>query len=114
MLRAVLKLEAIGDDTEQVFRQVGYSRQRAWCAEIVGRNARYGFERRFLKGRKDYSEANSVGSRGVYLYYFLEPGKVYEVSSPASWNRTDRYFAAASNGEVVVVGKDYVEGMVDQ
>lgn len=106
-MRAVLKLEAIGDDIhayKKLIRRgdiepdnirripaVKQMRSRAWVARITGLDPQYHFNREFVRGQKDYSEANSVGSRGVYIYYALTDG-VYEVNAPTSWTRTDRYF----------------------
>jgi hypothetical protein len=119
-------LEAIGDDTRACVRLwhgvvsqalgkdvadqvIGSFPSRAWAAEITGLDPKYGFARKFLKPSVDYSEANSVGSRGVYRYYWLEEGKVYDVSSPKSWKRTDRYFCRVEDGNLIEMGKDEVK-----
>jgi len=73
--------------------------KRAWCAEITGFDSKYGLKRKFLRGQKDYSEANGPGSRGIYKYYALEEGKIYEINSPLSWKNDDRYFCRIENGE---------------
>lgn len=103
-MKASLKIEAIGDDTEQFIARVrkqsrslardfvGDIPRRSWCAEIVGRDPRYGYQRVFLRCRRDYRETNSKGSRGVYKFYILESGHIYEVSAPKSWRHVDRYF----------------------
>ena len=70
---------------------IGDIKQRHWCARLTRIDQKYGFRREFVKGRKDYAKANSVGSRGVMVWYILDPG-VYEVSSPETWKRTRRYF----------------------
>lgn len=127
-LGTTLKLEAIGDDGEQLLREAdrtfdalgfkteGRSRsiRPLWVAEIVGRSKRYGLARRFLDGKKDYAEANSVGSRGVYVYYFLEAGPYYEVSSPVTWRHIDRYFAKVNRGEVVKVDRAEVDRWLEE
>jgi hypothetical protein len=51
----------------------------AWVAEITDTDPQYKFKREFLRYKKDYSRANSVGSRGVYACYILESGKLYDV-----------------------------------
>lgn len=71
---------------------VGTYGQLPWVAEITGPDRRYGLARAFLRGQKDYTEANSVGSRGVYIHYILESGRVYEVARMANWKRQERYF----------------------
>jgi len=51
-----LSLECIGDDNPIMPK-------RAWCAEIAGFDPKYGLKRIFLRGHKDYSEANGCGTR---------------------------------------------------
>lgn len=58
-------------------------------------------ERDFLDGKKDYSQANSVGSRGVYLFYVLRPGIVYEVHALTSWSGSEQYFCRVEGSELV-------------
>lgn len=112
-MKAVLRLEAIGDNTDGMLRLAGriadlagpdlgrfFDRgfPRPWVARLTGLCPRYEFRREFLRPRKDYSEANSVGSRGVYLYYWLDPG-VYEVNQRRCWRAWDRYFIQAEAGQ---------------
>lgn len=104
----ILKLECIGDDQEargklytaRIHAAVGpdiaslfrMPSQGPWVAELVGLSPQYGFERQFLPSKKDYRESNSIGSRGVYRYFELRPGPMYEVSHKVAWKRRDRYF----------------------
>lgn len=120
-----IKLERIGDDTwanlELGRRMVndvlpgagevaiGAWPQRAWCAEITGLDQRYGFERRFLSPNVSYIDANSIGSRGVFAYYNLREGQIYEVSSPLSWKRTDRYFCRVDGSSLVRMSRKEVD-----
>lgn len=120
-----LKVECIGDDFHDRMRGyydcavmlgpgmgealVGKIPPGWWCAEIIGRSGRYRWERSFLRGQKDYSEANSVGSRGAYIYYHLEEGKVYEVKAPRTWRKTDRYFVRIEGGEPIEMTDAEVE-----
>lgn len=104
-LRATVALECIGDHlaflearTWILVRALGLNaawfdsgQARPWVARITGRDARFGLRREFVRGVKDYSRANSVGSRGVYRYFFLASG-VYEVNELQSWSRSRRYF----------------------
>lgn len=71
---------------------LGETKRLPWIAEIVGIDARYGFSRRFISGQKDYTESNGVGSRGVYIHYILDGGRIYEVAKMASWKKQERYF----------------------
>lgn len=119
-----IKIERIGDDTSQ---QLGFYRKMtnklipglgdmtfgktpssAWCAEITGLHPKFKFERKFLKGNRSYVNANRVGSRGVFDYFNLENGKLYEVSSPVSWKNIDRYFCRIENDELIRMDSDEV------
>lgn len=55
-----------------------------------------------VHGKRDYSRANSKGTRGVYLNYILEEDELYLVKSPDSWRSTSVYFAAVDTGGKVV------------
>jgi len=116
MTNYLLSLEAIGDDRVKYDRlvqaevgqlgpvaasMVATRPRRPWVAEIVGIHPLYRFERRFLRGNKDYSRANSIGSRGVYLYYQLMEGRIYEVNVLESWSSTDRYFCRVRHGRPI-------------
>jgi hypothetical protein len=101
-MRALLRLE-IYDDTAMRERDArrrrttpGPGRTKPWIARLDGYDPQYGFARTFVRGVRDYSHANSVGSRGVWLCYALEPG-MYEVNKHASWQRTERYFIQVTN-----------------
>lgn len=83
-------------------------RPKAWVARLVGLNKQYVFEREFLSGKKDYAEANSNGSRGVYRWYDLEEGDIYEISDPQSWTHADRYFALSMRGKLIRMELDEV------
>jgi hypothetical protein len=125
----LLKIECIGDDTHQVLKlyrnltnelmpglgdmTFGKSQKPYWVAEITGEDSKYKFKREFLRCKKDYSEANGVGSRGVYVYYNLEEGKVYHVSSPESWKRIDKYYCTIKNGELQRLTQKEVEKWVN-
>lgn len=91
----VLKLECIGDDAVCRDRKLPAvlrtANRKPWVARLGGLDAQYGFVRTFEKSWKDYSEANSIGSRGVYACFDLNPG-FYEVQELLSWKRTVRYY----------------------
>lgn len=124
-MRASIRLEAIGDDTFEYFRHLEKHpkmplrprpgmrmvspAQRQWIAEIIGVDSRYGWRRVFLRGYKDYTHANGPGSRGVFVTYILEPGRIYQVQSPQSWNHTDSYYCTVSkDGEIVRLNESEV------
>jgi hypothetical protein len=107
-MKNILELELFGDNIRQQWsiyrgisemiapgmfdKTIGKMPSNTWVAEITGFDEKYKFARAFLHGKKDYSRANSNGSRGVYLEYVLESGKVYEVKSQETWSRVRRYF----------------------
>lgn len=109
-MKATFSLEFFGANTASIYN--GYSRMLdmvqpglglktfgpmatgPWVAEVTGRHPKYKFERIFLRPNTDYSKANSKGSRGVYRWFVLESGKLYEVKCRASftgraWVETD-------------------------
>jgi len=85
MSRIVLKAEVIKESIP-------------WCAEIIGFSEKYIFERKFLNAAFDYSEANITGSRGIYKYYWLKPGGLYEVYLPG--NPDKRYYCVIEDGQI--------------
>ena len=121
----VLKIECIGDDTDQytkLYRGItnhlfpglgdltfGKMPKRYWVAEIKGFCDKFKYTREFLRSKKDYSQANSVGSRGVFAYYILEENKVYEVKSPKTWKHSDRYFCTVIGGEIFELTQEEVD-----
>jgi hypothetical protein len=126
-----IKIERIGDDARagmELWRRVlndacgpgigdvviGRMPSRAWCAEITGPDPRFGFARAFLKPNISYLQANGVGSRGVFAFYNLEEGCIYEVSSPQSWKRTDRYFCRVAGGSLLRLEKKEVQGWLNK
>lgn len=88
-------------------------RPRAWVARITGRSARFGLERDFLPFKRDYAEANSTGSRGVYKWYEVPEGWVVEVNAPTSWEKADRYFARSQRGKLVRMTREELDHWLD-
>jgi len=87
-----LALEAIGDDTDKLLRRFGGGPPRQAVAQIMGSHGRGGWARAYLLGARDYSRANSTGSRGIMVNYQLEEGPIYWVAEPKTWHQTERYF----------------------
>jgi hypothetical protein len=88
----LLKIECIGNP-----RQGAVPAWVDWVKDI----GPGGMEKVRLKGQTDYSEANSVGSRGVYKYYFLSEGELYHISSPKSWKTARQYFCRIEQDETI-------------
>jgi len=118
---AVIKLEAIGDDYFAYKRSKERTVERrmtnawkmaaregpCWVAQITGTHPKYGFARKFVRGQRDYAQANSAGSRGIFIYYPLEPG-IYEVHERLTWAKSRRYFIRAENAEFHEITREEV------
>lgn len=125
----LLRLEAIGDDAawrdsqaRSFFAANGVcpafvlgreKPRRPWVACITDAHPKWGVERDFLRGQKDYSQANSKGSRGVYLFYILRPGEIYEVNALTSWSSSDRYFCRVEGEKLVRMTLDDAAAWMD-
>lgn len=112
-MKAVLRLECIGDNYIQRAHLIGqgkvqmprHTRQfipiirygqkrfRVWVAKLVDG------ERQFITGMRDYSLANSIGSRGIFEYFALDDG-VYEVNECTKLGKSRRYFIRVQNTEI--------------
>src|SRR3990167_2577763 len=104
---AALALEWIGQDTDREMMSGfgkllgGKALRCPWLAEVTDmRSDGRVVGRRFIDGKISYLTANSVGSGGVGFHYVLEPGRIYEVRTFASWKREDRYLCRALDGHV--------------
>ena len=117
---STIKIECIGAVPDGIYIALdrilggilGYEecfKKRWWVAEITGKCEKYGLSRKFLSPRRDASCGNSVGSRGIYANYMLEHGKVYEISSPVSWKKTDRYFCKGESPRTRIGREDVLK-----
>lgn len=126
-MKAVKEIELFGEDTRALFkfytgvindgvpglgdRMIGGLPSSGWAAEITGTDPKYKYARCFLKPKKDYSRANSKGSRGVYAEYVLESGRIYEFKEQVSNKRVIRYFCTVDDEGNV---KDILESEVKE
>lgn len=116
-MRAVLKLELIGDDfffyrrtkskpPEQLWqmaRRLGFNESPSWAARI--RLVNSNLKREFLRPTKDYSQANSTGSRGIFAYYVLASNGIYEVSDRYSWKKVRRYYCRVEGTQIIEISR---------
>ena len=122
-MKATLGLEFIGANTydyvrgaERMMELAGVKlhpedrvRGGPWVAELY-RDDTGQVRPRFLAGRRDYSKANSKGSRGVMVWFVLEQNKLYWIQEPRSWHNTVRYHAAiTAQGDVRKLSKEEAE-----
>ena len=104
----LLKLEVIGDDLRYMpLNLKAYKRRPDWVAEITIHD-KYLFNRSFLKVQMDHSEANGDGSRGVYCYYYLYSGRLYEVQEPKGRYNNHRYFCEIREGKIHELSEEEV------
>lgn len=113
MTYAALALEWIGHDIDQQLMALSNvlgpaATRRPWVAQITGGEFPR-LDRTFLKGKKDYTHSNSVGSRGVELHYLLTEGEVYEVKYNSAWQNRQRCFCTVHGGEILPLTKEDVE-----
>jgi len=93
MTKTVLKLEHF--DNVHYAQHMGHNKSTCWIAQLTGLDDRYGFAREFVRGQRDWSQAKMTGSRGIYVYYPLDPG-IYEVNERESWKHVRRFFIRVS------------------
>jgi len=124
-MRAVLRLEIIGDNWHQYrrmldagklgrthfrddIRAIRYGRRqlRPWVARLIGVD-NCGFQREFITGMRDYSLARGIGLRGIYEYFALKPG-VYEVNECVRLGYARRYFIRVDNLDIIEVPRTEV------
>jgi len=84
---------------------------RPWVAEIVGRHPRYKYERRFLRPRIDYRKASSTANRGVWFWWTLESGRIYEIWRRTSWRygRDHRFVTVTEDGDIQDLTREEVD-----
>lgn len=124
-MKATIKLEFIGANSADFMNYlcgqcdriapglgeavIGRTAPGPWVAEITGQYPSGKLKRSFVRSKRDYSRANSKGSRGVYLWFILESDKLYEVHTRISWARSTDYFCAiTTSGDVYTLSDEEV------
>jgi len=125
LVKASLKIEAIGNNSYQEMRLYRLvmnecfpsagdillpgMKKNYWVAKICGVDNKFGYAREFIRGKTDYRNANSKGSRGVYIYYILESDNIYEILQPITWIKSKRWFCQVDeNGDIIEIDKESV------
>jgi hypothetical protein len=127
---AVIGLEVIGDDARDrkrrramsgtsdklAFRRAmtsgrfGENAPVGWVARITGRDAKYGLAREFLRGSVSFRDVeDELGARGVFRWYELAEGALFEVNAPLSWTSAERYFCRSERGRVVRMTREEID-----
>lgn len=98
-MKATLSLEWIGQHQDFLaeshqpklkFMGHGWHR-RPTVKEIVGLDGD-NFKTVLVRSKTSYKHANGKGTRGVYVWFILESGKLYYVHYYKTWTRRDSYF----------------------
>ena len=112
-MKGSISLEFIGAATADMLRQfeklesrIGFGwdddrpthpfDRRGPCVLRMYKNENGDVRGEIIWGKRDYSKANSKGTRGVYVHYVLEENELYWIKSPQSWRSTSIYFAAVT------------------
>jgi hypothetical protein len=69
-----------------------------WLCELTGYEAPGRYRRTFLRGRRDYGNANNRGTRGVDYLWVLQQARVYQAYWPTSWTAGTRAFLRVTAG----------------
>jgi hypothetical protein len=81
-----------------------------WVARITGRDAKHGLAREFLRGSVSFRDVkDEIGARGVFRWYELAEGALFEVNAPLSWTSADRYFCRSERGRVVRMTREEID-----
>lgn len=110
MKAVTLKLELIGCwgkvHLTNLTVKVRTEKKKPWVAKIKGLSYQYdGLEREFIKPLGDFSEANSVKSRGAFFYFHLFDGCIYEIYEHITWKKDRRYFVWVHDGQLIEIEK---------
>lgn len=111
-MKAVLRLEYIGAATwdrlrqfERFERLVFGGKEAPWDGDYMAQPGPRVLEYRLdggawivsrIYGQRDYSKANSRGTRGVMVNYIIESGALYRVKEPVSWRSVAHYFVTVT------------------
>lgn len=87
-----IQIERIGNE------RLGH--QPAWVKRVIDIQPHKLVEE-YVDGYSDYSNANSVGSRGIYVNYLLQEGEIYHVSSPRNFKHSDTYFCKVAGEDII-------------
>lgn len=114
-MKQVFSAEAIGltPEEERTWRRLDRLRAanraaRPWVAELTGVMLSGEFLRRRLKPKADYTHANSRGTRGVWFFWTLECGPVYQARYRTDfgdhWH--ERIMTVAPDGQILAVTEE--------
>jgi hypothetical protein len=106
--RRAMSSGRLGEMMRDAIRQEGAP--VGWVARITGRDPKYGLAREFLRGSVSFRDVeDELGARGVFRWYELAEGALFEVNAPLSWTSAERYFCRSERGRVVRMTRDEID-----
>ncbi len=115
-MKASLEIEAIGQNYIRDIRELDGFIGTASGQPVDRMPYRHGVwdvtdsAHKTVLGKWDYENANSKGSRGVYVNYILETDRLYQVAEPVSWKNSDHYFCIVDeDGDIIKLTKEYAQ-----
>ena len=108
-MKATLGTEATDRRYRLEARGIVVHQERPWVAEITAPDPRFGYQRRFLPHKVDYRGANSRATRGVWWWWVIESGRVYEVSRLEGGQIARRFITVDQDGDIVGLTREEVD-----
>lgn len=106
-------MEMVGAHGTRSKKFMGADKSLPGVEQILGVDTCGDYKRLVKLGYRDYSRANSEGSRGIYCYYYLTQG-VYEINERQSWKRTRKYFIRVNDDATITeISREEVEAWLE-
>lgn len=88
-------------------RALGYAEgsRRPWVAQVVGKDEKYEYARRFLRPHTEYDHKD----RPAALWYTLKEGRLYDVHRHVKGAKTERVFARVRGGAVEEISREQLD-----
>lgn len=91
-----LRLEWRGHSKSKKLRNAGLGvlakGSKPWVARIDGECHKYGLSRSFVDEYMDSTGANKTGDRGIFLFFAVNEGELYECGYYRTSTKYSRYF----------------------
>ncbi|MFW6033947.1 MAG: hypothetical protein ACOC9R_02325, partial [bacterium] len=89
-------------------RGVVVHRERPWVAEITGHRGG-DYARRFVRHQVDRRRANARETRGVWWWWVLESGRIYEMSLREDGRHRRRFVTVDGGGDIIDMSRGEVD-----
>ncbi len=85
-----------------------------WVAEITGRSRKYRYARSFIQPHVDYTMASDSFNRGVFAYYLVESGRMYEVKEKTPEENLRYFLTVSEHGEKIKLTEEELNLCLDR